>query len=467
MINNTSHSEAPNFAAANELALHLAAAENALRMFTADQVDAIVDANGATYLLRPAQEHLAQNERWLDAVIEGAADVITVVNRGGTILSQSRPVNRVLGYEQDELVGTSIFKLIRDEDLAGVHSAFFNVAEGIQEHATTQFNHQSRDGTYRMVEATLGKMRDCAASSVVFSLRPIGHPPRESIEFQRREAESGQAGLPNRETIEFQRRGAESPQAGLSKDRFLAMLSHELRTPVMPVLLCIGELQEDERFAEARPILAMMRRNIELQSRLLEELSDFTTVGQHKVRLRPEPIDVHEAVRFVLEICQSEIRAAQIELNLDLQAPNNIVLADSLRLQQVMWNLLRNAIKFSPPGSSISISSANEAPGDVTLLFVDQGIGIEAELLPLVFDPFQQSERTINQKHYGGLGLGMFIAKGLTEAQEGSLIVTSEGLGFGATFCLTLKLAPPAGMAQTILPLFALETPARQSEISG
>ena len=447
MITNLSNRVAPDFAAANELALHLAAAENALRVFTEDKVDAIVDASGKPYLLRPAQEHLLQNERWLDSVIESAADVITVVNRGGTILSQSRPVNRVLGYEQDELVGTSIFKLVRNEDLPHVHSAFFNVIEGIQEHATAQFNHRARDGSYRMVEATLGRMRDSASASVVFSLRPIAHPSRESIEFDRREAESA--------------------RAGIEKDRFLAMLSHELRTPLMPVLLCVGELQEDERFAEARPLLAMMRRNIELQARLLEELADFTTVGQHKVRLRPEPIDVHEAVRFVLEICQAEIRAARVEVSLDLRASNNIVLADTLRLQQVMWNLLRNAIKFSPPGSSISISSANEAPGDVTLLFVDHGIGIEPELLPLVFDPFQQSERAINKKHYGGLGLGMFIAKGLTEAQEGSLIVTSEGLGHGATFCLTLKLAPPAGVAQAILPLFGLEAPARLPEIQG
>ena len=442
-----SRPHSPNHCAANELALSLAEAETALRAFTLDQVDAIVDSNGKAYLLRPAQEHLIQNERRLDSVIESAADVITVVNRAGAILSQSRPVNRVLGYEQDELIGTSFFELIRDEDLAVVHSAFFNVIEGIQEHATAQFSHRARDGSYRMVEATLGKMRDSESPSVVFSLRPISHPSREAMEFEKREAESDLASLP--------------------KDRFLAMLAHELRTPLMPVLLCLGEMQTDARFAEAGPLLAMMRRNIELQCRLLEELSDFTTVGQHKVRLRPEPIDVHEALRFVLEICKGEIAAARIEVGLDLRATNITVLADSLRLQQVMWNLVRNAIKFSPPGSSISITSANEAAGCVTLEFVDHGIGIEPELLPLVFDPFKQGERAINQKQYGGLGLGMFIAKGLTEAQEGSLVVSSEGLGLGSTFRLTLKLAPAGDAAQGTLPLFELETPAGQPRILG
>ena len=150
----------PQFEAAYELALHLAAAESALRTYTGDKVDAIVDAEGMAYLLRPAQEHLLRNERWLDSVLDSSADVITVVNRQGAIISQSRPASRVLGYEQGELVGTSIFKLIRDVDLPLVHSAFFNVVEGIQEHATAQFNHRARDGTYRMVEATLGKLRE-------------------------------------------------------------------------------------------------------------------------------------------------------------------------------------------------------------------------------------------------------------------------------------------------------------------
>ena len=431
---------------ANEIALTLSQAEDALLALTSDQVDAIIGAHGKTYLLRPAQKHLLQQERRLDAVLESVPDVITVVNRSGAILSQSRPVSRVLGYEPEEMVGTSIFKLIREEDLPEVHSAFFNVVEGIQENATAQFNHRSRDGSYRMVEATLGKLRDGDGPSVVFSLREISHGSREGIEHERRETENALASVPK------------------EKDRFLAMLAHELRTPLMPVLLGISEMQEDGRFGEAGPILAMMQRNIELQARLLEELMDFTTIGQHKVRLRPETIDVHQAVRFVLEICQSEIAAARMEVNLDLQASENMVLADSPRLQQIMWNLVRNAVKFSPPGSTLSITSANETPGTVTLEFVDHGIGIESELLPLVFEPFQQGERVMNEKHYGGLGLGLFIAKGLAEAQDGTLVVSSEGPGLGSTFCLMLKLASSAGAGQPALPGFERGACASQYE---
>jgi PAS domain S-box-containing protein len=400
------------------LALRLANAENALHALTSGQVDAIVDAEGKTYLLRPAQEHLRQNEKRLQAVFESSADVITVVDRGGVILSQNHAARRVLGYEPAELVGNNFFQLIHEEDLAAAHFAFFHVVEGLQEHAMVQFRHRARDGSYRMIEATVGKLPD--SSNAVFSLRLVASHRWESTGAAAREA----AGI----------------QASLAKDRFLAMLSHELRTPLTPVLLGVEELKEDERFAAARPALTMIRRNLELQLRLIEELSYFTTIGQHKVRMRPETIDAHEHVRFVLEICQSEIAAAQIEVLLDFRASENMVRADSVRLQQVLWNLLKNAIKFSPPGSSISITSTNDTDGSLTLAIADRGVGIDSELLPMVFDPFQQGNGSAQQL-YGGLGLGLFIAKGMAEAQGGTLVALSEGRGKGATFRLTLNLA--------------------------
>ena len=159
------------------LALRLAHAEHALRAFTSGQVDAIVDPDGKTYLLRPAQEHVRENERRLQAVIESSVDVITVVDRGGVILSQSRAVRRVLGYGPEELVGSRIFERIHEEDLPRVYAAFFNVIEGFQENATATFRHRARDGSYRLIEATVGILRDVSAAGVVFSLRPIISPP--------------------------------------------------------------------------------------------------------------------------------------------------------------------------------------------------------------------------------------------------------------------------------------------------
>ena len=161
------------------LALRLAHAENALLALTAGQVDAIVDPDGKAYLLRPAQEHMRQNERRLQAVIESAADVLTVVDRNGVILSQSQAVKRVLGYEPEELVGSRFFELIHEDDLSAAYCAFFRVVELFQENATAQFRHRTRDGDYRMIEATVGQLRDGSSISVVFILRPIANPLRE------------------------------------------------------------------------------------------------------------------------------------------------------------------------------------------------------------------------------------------------------------------------------------------------
>jgi PAS domain S-box-containing protein len=164
----------PNYGAdsAITLALRLAHAENALHALTSGQVDAIVDPSGKTYLLRPAQEQLRQNESRLQALIGSIADVITVVNRGGTILSQSTAVTKVLGYGPEELLGTSIFDFVHPDDLARVYSAFFNVIEGIFENATVQFRHQVGDGTFRFIEATVGRLNDPTSTNVVLSLRP-------------------------------------------------------------------------------------------------------------------------------------------------------------------------------------------------------------------------------------------------------------------------------------------------------
>jgi PAS domain S-box-containing protein len=160
------------------LALRLAHAENALHALTLGQVDAIVDPNGRAYLLRPAQEHLRQRESRLLAVIESLPDVITVVNRDGVILSQSRAVRRVFGYGSEELVGSNFFDHIHEHDVPRLHSAFFNVIEEFLASATVQFRHRTSEGSFRAIEATVARLRDVTTASVVFSLRPFIEPIR-------------------------------------------------------------------------------------------------------------------------------------------------------------------------------------------------------------------------------------------------------------------------------------------------
>jgi PAS domain S-box-containing protein len=258
-----------------DLARRLFDAETSLDALTGGGVDAILDSTGNAYLLRAAQERFRQNKSSAQALLDNFPDAITVVNRRGVIVSQSRAMTRVLGYEPGDWVGRSIFELVHQADLDRPYTAFFNVIEGFQEHATVQFRLPARDGSYRMMEATVGLLCDVSPACAVFSLRPPATGPlRAHPEPARREAVfAGDSA---------------------AKDRFLTMVSHELRARLTPAFLGVQELQEDERFAEARPTLTMIRRNMELQSRLLEEFLDFTTVGQHKMRLQLESIDAME-----------------------------------------------------------------------------------------------------------------------------------------------------------------------------
>jgi len=413
---------------AGALALRLAHAENALLALASGQIDAIIDPEGRAYLLRPAQEHLRQNERRLQAVIDSVPDVIAVVNRGGAILSLSHAARKVLGCEPEELTGESIFEHIHPGDFPAVYAAFFNVIEGIRENAGLQFRHRAGDGSYRIIHASVAVLRDVSPATVVFSLRPGVHRIFQPVEAVRPETDGS--------------------RAQLAKDRFLAMLAHELRTPLVPALLGLEELQQDERFAKAEVTLTMIRRNLETEARLVAELFDFTSVGQRKIRLQSQSLDAHEAIRLALETCRPEITAAEIQVLLDLRASEPLVLADSMKLQQVMWNLLKNAIKFSPQRGTISVSTSNASSDRLAIEFADHGIGIEPELLPFVFDSFWQGDPAKHQIR-GGLGLGLFIARGLAEAHGGTLTALSQGRGQGASFCLTLLKAPPDGVVPT------------------
>ena len=165
----------PNYGAneALTLALRLARAENALHVLTSGQVDAVLDPSGKVHLLRTAQEDLRENENRLQTLIDSIADVITVVNRAGTIVSQSLALTRVFGYGPKELLGRSIFEFIDFEDRAHVYSAFFSVIEGLLEDATVMFRHQTGDGSFQTVEATIRRLNESASPSAVLSLRPV------------------------------------------------------------------------------------------------------------------------------------------------------------------------------------------------------------------------------------------------------------------------------------------------------
>ena len=227
--------------------------------------------------------------------------------------------------------------------------------------------------------------------------------------------------------------------ASRAKDHFLATLSHELRTPLAPVVPLVDHLLHRSDLSEsAKDDLLMVRRNIALQTRLIDDLLDLTRVGKGKLELRQELIDLHALLEKTLMICSpAETAAKGLTVELDLKADGARVWGDPVRIQQVFWNLLSNACKFSNPGGRIVVRAAMADPGHACVEVQDYGRGISAELAPRLFTPFEQGERRSADERRG-LGLGLAISKALVEAHKGRISVYSPGLGHGAMFRVEL-----------------------------
>lgn len=244
--------------------------------------------------------------------------------------------------------------------------------------------------------------------------------------------------------VETERKALEAEAASRAKDHFLAVLSHELRTPLTPVLTVAQEKERDTTLTpDVREAFSMIRRNIQLEARLIDDLLDLTRISRGKLDLHTEPVKLHEKIVDVVRMVESEARAKGLTMQLDLEAKRYCVPADPTRLQQVLWNLLRNAIKFTPEGGSIRVRTLDvEGSERVRTEITDTGIGIAAEALPKIFDAFEQGERFITRQ-FGGLGLGLAITKALVELHGGNMGVASEGLGRGATFSFELTGSVP------------------------
>ena len=246
----------------------------------------------------------------------------------------------------------------------------------------------------------------------------------------------------NRTQVALEQQKDAVEAANRTKDNFLAMLSHELRTPLTPVMAALDTLEADgSRSSGSKNSLAMIRRNVELESQLIDDLLDLTRIAKDKLQLRFGPLDSHEVITNVVEICRPEAQARNLTLQLNLRAGAHHVLGDAAKYQQIVWNLLKNAIKFTAENGEITISSSNPEPQLLAIAVHDTGIGIEPEVMNRIFDPFEQGERAF-QRRYGGLGLGLAISKSLAQAHGGTLIARSEGHDRGSTFILTMKTVP-------------------------
>jgi CheY-like chemotaxis protein len=223
------------------------------------------------------------------------------------------------------------------------------------------------------------------------------------------------------------------------------VLSHELRTPLTPVLALATAAQSDPELPDAvRADFATIRRNIELEAKLIDDLLDLTRIGRGKISLRLDTVDMHQAIRHAINVCSGdEMSMKRLSLHVNLHAMRHQVRGDAARLQQICWNLLKNAVKFTPPGGRIAISTSNDARNRLILVVSDSGAGMEPHVLPRIFEAFEQGEASATG-HSGGLGLGLAISKGLVAAHGGTITAHSDGLGKGATFTVTLDTVAEA-----------------------
>jgi PAS domain S-box len=244
-------------------------------------------------------------------------------------------------------------------------------------------------------------------------------------------------------------------QANQAKDHFLAALSHELRTPLTPVLAILTSLTEDPTIPAAlAKDLRTMRRNVELESRLIDDLLDLTRITRGKLELQRDRVSLGQLLENALATCRPEIEARRLRLVREVAEERQVVVVDEARITQVLWNLLKNAVKFTPEGGTITVRTrvVNAADGRFACIQIqDTGIGIEPDRLGKIFEAFEQGDRSVTQR-FGGLGLGLAISKAIAELHQGSVTAESGGAGRGSTFTLRLPCSPcdePSGEAPT------------------
>jgi PAS domain S-box-containing protein len=353
---------------------------------------------------------------------------VLLFDQKGTIRSWNQAARDIFGYEQDEMIGANAEILFTPEDrAAGTFQR--EMAEALKTGKADDNRWMMRsDGLRLWAEGVLMPLHSDNGEHSGFSKivrdATADYRDAEALRAAKEEAE----------------------RANQAKDRFLAVLSHELRTPLSPIATAAHLL---ERTATVPPkygnLLPMIQRNVALEARLIEDLLDLTSISAGKVSLRPKPVDMHALVHVVVDMLDGQVREKGLHLRLDLGAPNPMVHADEARMQQVLWNLLRNAIKFTGERGRIEVRTRQDG-AQFVLECSDDGIGIEPEALPRIFSAFEQADREVSQR-FGGLGLGLAIARGLVAEHKGELSARSAGRGQGATFTLRLRSQGDVGDA--------------------
>ncbi len=369
------------------------------------------------------EEALAESGELLRRILENAREyAIFAMDADRAVTTWNAGAERLLGYAGREIKGQSGDVIFTAEDRANGEpekEAVQALAEG---RVSNERWHQRRDGSLFWGSGVTTAMRD-PAGKIQGLLKIMRDHTQDRLRLE-----------------EVQKARAEAEEAGKAKDHILAVVSHELRTPLTPVLLNIDLLMESPGMPEdSRPILRMMLDNILTEVRLIEDLLDVTKITHGKFTFTPEPVDVHAVIGEVIANCQAEMKEKNHRCLTALHAARATVMGDPLRVRQVVWNVLRNAIKFTPAGGTLEITT-RDAPEALAIEVRDSGIGMNAKTLEAIFQPFAQGNISTSKK-FGGLGLGLAISRAAVEAHGGTVQARSDGPGKGSVFEIILPSA--------------------------
>ena len=363
-------------------------------------------------------------------LFETAQDGILILDANtGKIIDVNPFLLDLLDYPFESMIGLQLWEIGLFEDIAANQAAF----EKLQTEEYIRYeNHPLRTKAGKQIQVEFVSNVYFVGSDKVIqcNIRDIS----VRAEFQA-------ASKSHADTLEL---------ADRARDEVIAVLSHELRNPLAAISSMIDVLEMGHNDVgipdkgELPPLfdksaLAFIRRNIQSLVHLVNELLDFTHIANEALGLELVKVDAHEVIRFALKNLESQQKGARIGIDLRLQAPHSYIRADPLKLEQVLSNLIGNALKFTPEGGKVSIVTRNEESGKLVIEVSDTGIGIPADALSRIFSPFEQADSSIHPR-YGGLGLGLSIARTLIKAHGGTLEVESEGSGQGAKFTVRFKI---------------------------
>ncbi|MBD2115154.1 PAS domain S-box protein [Nodosilinea sp. FACHB-141] len=396
---------------------------------------------------KQAEAALQESEELKQRILESSQDCIKVLTLEGRLVYLNTGGFNLLEIDDPaSVLNAKWLDFWQDEDRQNAEAAFIAAKAGNA--AQLQGCCPTAKGNLKWWDAIVTPIQD--ASGKVAQLLAISRDIT-----RQKQAESKQEQLLKRE----QAAREEAERANRIKDEFLAVLSHELRSPLNPILGWT-QLLKTGRFDQARQAeaLATIERNAKLQSQLIEDLLDISRIMQGKLTLNP----THASLTFVISAAVETVRLAaeakNIEIALDLDTQVAPIFGDAARLQQVVWNLLTNAVKFTPKGGQVTVE-LRQVEQLARIRVIDTGIGIKAQFIPYVFEYFRQEDGSTTRK-FGGLGLGLAIVRQIVELHGGTVAVESDGEQQGATFIVQLPVLkrPTPVLSESTQPQLNSET---------